>query len=95
MDARNGLVTERAVLEQMYRELGPNERNVSLSSSFQFDVTGYEYLARIVYERPLSFDGGGRSYRLRLAPPKGATLGAVSGTPVLSVGPVVLYRHPT
>jgi hypothetical protein len=95
MDARNGLVTERAVLEQMYRELGPNERNVSLSSSFQFDVTGYEYLARIVYERPLSFDGGGRSYRLRLAPPKGATLGAVSGTPVLSVGPVVLYRLPS
>lgn len=93
MDARNGLVTQRAVLERMYGDLGPNERSVSLSSSFRVDMTGYEHLARIIYARPLWFGGGRHAYRLRLAPhDKGATVGAMSGTAVLAVGPVVMYR---
>jgi hypothetical protein len=96
MDIRNSLLAQRTVLEQIYKDLSPGERSVSLSASFRLDMTGYDHLSSIIYERPLSFGGRSRlAYRLRLAPlGLGATVGTMSGSEVLEFGPVIMYRVP-
>jgi hypothetical protein len=96
MDARNGLATERAVLERIYADLPPDEHVVSLDFSFHADPAAYERLARIAYERPIDLEAGApRAYRLRLRPTRGGVRRDPSDAqevPLLEIGPVALSR---